>query len=276
MSIVDYDKLSDSINDYNKIFDYAKKIIKNRLSLIYNDEKGLSIINQKLEHIKIMVLTPEEFKKRNPSQFAGAFYDNGVIYLKYLELAPNVFHKLIHEMLHAISDNNKDRHGVMKYWKEENKNYYYGYGINEAVTEYLTALILEEKFYGYSNDFNLVLQSIMSIAKISNSELIEIYLGQKELLNDDLCQRYNRNDKGALKEITIEFDQRLPQTRKAPFKADNVMSNLIISIQSHIGKNEDINFEELKKLIIRLQDHYMEYYDFSDETTNKINNFLFK
>lgn len=176
MSIITNDALnkitsltSGTIND--QVIEFAKNILFARISTYTTDDKELDMIRDKISNMEIKLLSNEDFKdayyKCNGRGFLpGGFEYHGVIYFRNdLEFDTIEFHKLIHEMLHVISFNPESgKIGLFQTNKE--KNYYYGRGLNEAFTEYLTSILLEDSFSGYSKDFYYIIQLFMQLTNL--------------------------------------------------------------------------------------------------------------
>jgi phosphomevalonate kinase len=106
-------KLTNTTNgSINKqVVDFAKNILFSQLKSYISDEKQYKIINDKISNMKIELLSSPDFKDKyyesNGKGFLpAAFVYGGIIYFRNdINFDINDFHKLIHEMLHIISDN---------------------------------------------------------------------------------------------------------------------------------------------------------------------------
>ena len=184
MSLVNNEELKNLTNTTNgsinkQVVDFAKNILFSQLKSYISDEKQYKIINDKMSNMKIELLSSPDFKDKfyesNGKGFLpAAFVYGGIIYFRNdINFDINDFHNLIHEMLHIISDNG-EKEGLLQHNKE--KNYLYGRGLNEAFTEYLTSLILEDNFRGYSKDFEYIIQLLMILTNLDIKDLFKVYI----------------------------------------------------------------------------------------------------
>lgn len=66
----------------------------------------------------------------------------------------------------------------------------YGRGLNEAFTEYLTSLILDVNFQGYSKDFEYIIQLLMILTNLDIKDLLKLYISNEEWLTDKIISRF--------------------------------------------------------------------------------------
>lgn len=267
MSLIANDELtkitsttSGTIN--NQVIELAKKVLFTRISTYIIDDDELEIIRNKISNMKIELLSGDSFKeaysKCNGKGFLpGGFEYLGVVYFRNdLEFDKNEFHKLIHEMLHAISSHLENgKIGLFQINKE--KNYSYGRGINEAFTEYLTSLFLEDKFSGYSIDFYYIIQLFMTLTNLDIKDLFRLYISKDEWLTDEIISTFNSND-NELVGLVVEYDNRLNPNKYKTFNPNNVLQFLFNSIKIKINNNEKLDTEKLEEL---LKQYYSYYYD---------------
>lgn len=263
MSLVNNEELKNLTNTTNgsinkQVVDFAKNILFSQLKSYISDEKQYKIINDKISNMKIELLSSPNFKDKfyesNGKGFLpAAFVYGGIIYFRNdINFDINDFHNLIHEMLHIISENG-EKHGLLQLNKE--KNYMYGRGLNEAFTEYLTSILLEDCFSGYSKDFYYIIQLVMQLTNLDIKELFRLYISKKEWLTDELINTFNTNNDELIK-LIIEYDNRLNPSKS--FDPNNVFSYLFNSIKFKINNNEKLDTNKLQEL---LKEYYNYYYD---------------
>lgn len=265
MSLIANDELtkitsttSGTIN--NQVIELAKKVLFTRISTYITDDDELEIIKSKISNMKIELLSGDNFKetyyKCNGKGFLpAAFTYKGIIYFRNdIEFNSNDFHNLIHEMLHVISDNG-EKLGLFQHNKE--KNYMYGRDLNEAFTEYLTSLILEDSFKSYTQDFKYIIQLFMILTNLDVNDLFRLYISKDEWLTDEIISTFNSND-NELVGLVVEYDNRLNPNKNKTFNPNNVLQFLFNSIKIKINNSEKLDTEKLEEL---LKQYYNYYYD---------------
>ena len=249
-----------SIN--KQVVDFAKNILFSQLKSYISDEKQTKVVNEKIINMKIELLSSSDFKdkfyKSNGKGFLpAAFVYEDIIYFRNdINFDVNDFHNLIHEMLHIISYNG-EKMGLLQHNKQ--KNYMYGSGLNEAFTEYLTSLILEDSFKGYSKDFEYIIQLFIILTNLDIKDLFNLYVSKKEWLTDEIINAFNPND-NELVGLIIEYDNKLNPNKS--FNPNNVFRFLFNSIKSKINNNEKFDVNRLQEL---LKQYYNYYYDVDRE-----------
>lgn len=245
-----------SIN--KQVVDFAKNILFSQLKSYISDEKQTKVVNEKIINMKIELLSSSDFKdkfyKSNGKGFLpAAFVYEDIIYFRNdINFDVNDFHNLIHEMLHIISYNG-EKIGLLQHNKQ--KNYMYGRGLNEAFTEYLTSLILEDSFKGYSKDFEYIIQLFLILTNLDIKDLFNLYVSKKEWLTDEIINAFNPND-NELVGLIIEYDNKLNPNKS--FNPNNVFRFLFNSIKFKINNNEKFDVNRLQEL---LKQYYNYYYD---------------
>lgn len=263
MSLVNNEELKNLTNTTNgsinkQVVDFAENILFSQLKSYISDEKQYKIINDKISNMKIELLSSPNFKDKfyesNGKGFLpAAFVYGGIIYFRNdINFDINDFHNLIHEMLHIISENG-EKHGLLQLNKE--KNYMYGRGLNEAFTEYLTSLVLEDNFRGYSKDFEYIIQLFMILTNLDINDLFSLYISKEEWLTDEIIDTFNPND-NELVGLIVEYDNMLDPNEK--LNPNNVLQFLFNSIKIKINNNEKLDTEGLQEL---LREYYNYYYD---------------
>lgn len=265
MSFINNEELKKITNGSSinmQTIDFAKNVLILQLKPYIFDETQAKIINEKIENMKIEILSNDDFRdkfyKSNGKGFLpGAYvYQNTIYFRNDLNFDINELHNLIHEMLHIISDNG-EKMGLLQHNKE--KNYMYGRGLNEAFTEYLTSLILDVNFQGYSKDFEYIIQLFMILTNLDIKDLFKLYISNEEWLTDEIISKFNPND-NELVGLVVEYDNRLNPNKT--FNPNNVFHYLFNSIKCKINNNEKFDANKLQEL---LKQYYNYYYDVDRE-----------
>lgn len=261
MSFINNEELKKITNGSSinmQTIDFAKNVLILQLKPYIFDEIQAKTIKEKIVNMKIEILSNDDFKdkfyKSNGKGFLpGAYvYQNTIYFRNDLNFDINELHNLIHEMLHIISDNG-EKMGLLQHNKE--KNYMYGRGLNEAFTEYLTSLILNVNFQGYSKDFEYIIQLLMILTNLDIKDLFKLYISNEEWLTDEIISRFNPND-NELVGLVVEYDNRLNPNKT--FNPNNVFHYLFNSIKCKINNNEKFDVNKLQEL---LKQYYNYYYD---------------
>lgn len=208
--------------------------------------------------MEVKLLTDNEFKRTYNKYSRGvipyAFTIDSTIYLKISSKLKNYdFHNLIHEMLHVMSANNRK----MGLYQRLENHQFYGYGFNEAFTEYMTSLLLNEKFINYSSDLNYMIQLFMELSNTNIKEMFRLYTSSEEWISSDLVKRFNSSN-DSLIDLIIEYDNRLVATRVRSFNPNNTLKIFLDSVQDKI--DNDIYFDRSKVSSLLKQ-----YYTFFEE-----------
>lgn len=245
-----------------QVVDLAKNVLYLQLGNYITDEQEHEMIKEKIQNLKVELLSLEDFKethyKCGGSGFLpGGFEYKGDVYFRNdVEFTSREFHNLIHEMLHGISDNG-DKVGLHQVNLE--KNYMYGLGFNEAFTEYLASTVLEDKFGGYGQDFNYMIQMFMILTNLDIKELFNLYISKEEWLSGEIIDTFNPND-NELVGLIVEYDNKLLKNRT--FNPNNVLQFLFNSIKIKIDNNENFDSEKLQEL---LKQYFNYFYDIDYE-----------
>ena len=261
MSFINNEELKKITNGSSinmQIIDFAKNVLILQLKPYIFDETQAKIIKEKIENMKIEMLSSDDFEDKfykinGKGVLPGAYvYQNTIYFRNDLNFDINALHNLIHEMLHIISDNG-EKSGLLQCNKE--KNYMYGRGLNEAFTEYLTSLILDVNFQGYSKDFEYIIQLLMILTNLDIKDLFKLYISNEEWLTDEIISRFNPND-NELVGLVVEYDNRLNPNKT--FNPNNVFHYLFNSIKCKTNNNEKFDVNKLQEL---LKQYYNYYYD---------------
>ena len=261
MSFINNEELKKITNGSSinmQIIDFAKNVLILQLKPYIFDETQAKIIKEKIENMKIEMLSSDDFEDKfykinGKGVLPGAYvYQNTIYFRNDLNFDINALHNLIPEMLHIISDNG-EKSGLLQCNKE--KNYMYGRGLNEAFTEYLTSLILDVNFQGYSKDFEYIIQLLMILTNLDIKDLFKLYISNEEWLTDEIISRFNPND-NELVGLVVEYDNRLNPNKT--FNPNNVFHYLFNSIKCKTNNNEKFDVNKLQEL---LKQYYNYYYD---------------
>ena len=265
MSFINNEELKKITNGSSinmQTIDFAKNVLILRLKPYISDETQAKIIKEKIENMKIEILLSHDFENKyyksgGKGFLPGAYvYQNTIYFRNDLIFDINELHNLIHEMLHIISDNG-EKMGLLQHNKE--KNYMYGRGLNEAFTEYLTSLILDVNFQGYSKDFEYIIHLLMILTNLDIKDLFKLYISNEEWLTDEIISKFNPND-NELVGLVVEYDNRLNPNKT--FNPNNVFHYLFNSIKCKINNNEKFDVNKLQEL---LKQYYNYYYDVDRE-----------
>ena len=252
----------------NNIIQNSKQELINGLSKIITDEDIIKTLVNKINNLDVIILESDEFIETWHSLggkgiFApGGFTHNNTVYLKNDNL--NI-HTIIHEMLHGITEfkhENGYKSGLLVGNKQE--NYTYGRGFNESFTEYLTSLLLEDSFSEYSKDFYYIIQIFMQLTNLDITEMIKLYIGREELLNDKIIKSFN-SDNNDLVGLVIEYDNKLDPSKS--LNPNNVFQILFNSIKFKINNNEKLDVNKISDL---LKNYYNYYYEVDLDLDNVI------
>ena len=278
MSVVNYSlikKLTNGKSINHKVVDYAKELLFSLIRDYITEEEQLEQIKEKLSRMEVRLLTDNEFKRTYDKYTRGpiprAFVVDNTVYLKIFSKLKNYdFHNLVHEMLHIMSFNDKK---VGLYQKLDNHQFY-GYGFNEAFTEYMTSLILNEKFNNYSNDLNYMIQLFMELSNTNTKELFYLYTSCEEWLTGDLIKRFNSSNDSLL-DLVIEYDNRLAATRVRSFNPNRVLEIFLDSIQDKIDNDIYFNKGKVSDLLRQYYKYFEEWeldFQIRDRVINVIDN----
>lgn len=281
MSVVNYEeieKLTSKTKGYinEDVVTYAKNFLTTKLKMYLNSENFTSI-ERKIQELDIRLLNDEDLKETYKESKGKGFNRQGFYYNRTIYFSSDTlfqgysFHKLIHEMLHATSDNLYDKIGL--YVINYKDKYHYGYGFNEACTEFLTSIICDEPFYGYATDLKLMWELFMNIASLSMEEVITMYLDKNNWLTSNLALRFSHNENN-LAMLVSEYDERIFQVAERDFDADKVLKIMIAVLKEKINLNEELNYAKLITLIKEYYDYLNDTWSINEETTNSFTELL--
>lgn len=200
----------------------------------------------------ISFLSNEEFSKLGGSNIKGGGYSRNyktIYFSKKETYNDHDLHNLIHEMLHAYSDN------YFYYGKaglectgfdELNHKISAGGAINEAATEYLTAIISGDGFIGYPDDMKYIFELFLDILDIKTG-FISTYFQEEQWITDEMNFRFSSSIQNQLDEFILEFDNRLPQFRKKTYDFNRVMNLLLNSLIEKLQNNVNIDYSDIYK-----------------------------
>lgn len=254
------------------LIDIVDKMKKEIVNYTGNDTLSEKIISD----INIEFLAPDEFLKLSgASSFSdgpGAFHkrDNNTVYmLRKANYNNRDIHNVIHELLHAYSNNyaNSGKEGLIVYGYDENDRLISAGGtLNEAATEYLTSIINNDGFVGYPNDMKYIFELFIDILNV-RVDFVNIYFSSEFWITDEMNIRFNSSKINQLDEFVLEFDNRLPMYRKHPFDFNKTISILLDAINDKITNFIDINYESILKNLFLITKCG---FDLSQDNFNKI------
>ena len=286
-SIEDYRAIQENMEDKNKfdenkslseLIEIAKNIIRKRLTELNSNPEIKQLITSKLDDIPVKVLKHDIFVEMSgvdPKKdiIPGAFYFNGNVYLCERDsFNYKDFHKLVHEMLHFLSDNSKTvgKTGLTQYYYNNNKLDAIGHVINEGATEYLTSLLLGDFFYGYSNDLNHIMQMILTLMNKSTDDFITMYFQKDFWLNEENNRLFSSENAGLLTKIVAEYDNRLPKYAKKEYDFDYIFSGILDTVNSKLKLNENFDLTKTYDLLRNIRNNH-DWIEIKDETIQKYN-----
>lgn len=251
--------------------------IVNKIKLeIVNYTGDVSLSEIITNNINVVFLDIDEFLKfsgaKSLSEGPGAFYkrDNNSVYMLKKETYNSYdIHNVIHELLHAYSNNyaSNGKTGLMVYGYDENNCLISAGGtIDEAATEYLTSIISKDGFVGYPDDMKYIFELFIDILDM-RFEFINIYFQKENWITDEMNKRFNSSKTNELDEFILEFDNRLPMYRKKSFDFNKTISILLDAINDKLINNINVNYESIVKnlfLITRCD------FDLNQDNYNKI------
>ncbi len=251
-------KLTNGKSINHKVVSYAQELLFSLILDYATNQEQLEQIKEKLSSMEVKLLTDNTFKRTYNKYSRGvipyAFAIDSTIYLKISSKLKNYdFHNLIHEMLHVMSANNKK----MGLYQRLENHQFYGYGFNEAFTEYMTSLLLDEKFINYPSDLNYMIQLFMELSNTNTKEMFKLYTSGEEWISSDIVKRFNASN-DSLIDLIIEYDNRLATTRVRSFNPDKVLRIILDSVQDKI--DNDIYFDKSNVSSLLRQ-----YYNFFEE-----------
>lgn len=234
-------------------------LIKNEISKYIESE---SIQFEFADCANIQLLELDEFLSLSGSQSLGegpgAFYNskNNTIYmLKKENYSSNDMHKMIHEILHSLSNHytNNGKEGYMVFgYDENNKLISAGGTLNEAATEYITSIINHDEFIGYPDDMKYVFELFIDILNI-RKDFISLYFQRDNWLNDEMNNKFNSKLPNQLDEFVLEFDNRLPMYRKNKYDFNKVVEIVINAIIAKITNHENINYKGIYHNLLHIK-----------------------
>ena len=237
--------------------------IVNKIKQEINNYSGnLELFEIITTNINIVFLEEDEFLKlsgaKSLSEGPGAFYrrDTNAVYMLKKDIYSNSdIHKIIHELLHAYSNNyiNSGKEGLTVYgYDESNCLVSVGGSLNEAATEYLTSIINKDGFVGYPDDMKYIFELFIDILNI-RFDFVTMYFQKDNWITEELNKKFNFSKENQLDEFVLEFDNRLPMYRKNPFDFNKIISILSDAINDKITNNIDINYESIAKNLFMIK-----------------------
>ena len=250
------------------IVEIIEKIRQKIVEYTGNEELASKITN----NINVEFVDYDEFKRLTSSAptEAGGFYNPAnktICLLKKEAYSKRDIHKLIHEMLHAYSDESVWKQGLEVRGYNENDNFITAGGtINEAATEYLASIINEDGFIGYPEDMKYIFELFIDVLNI-RTEFVNIYFQPDFWITDEMNKRFNSLKEDQLDDFVLEFDNRLPLFRKKDFDFNKTISILLDAVYDKTINNTNVDYQSIAKdlFYIRRCD-----FDMNQENQNKI------
>lgn len=249
----------------------AKKYLSETLFPMLKDEISIATFLENIEMISVNYLSRDDFLQEincaeDSKGIPRAFCLNKKIYFqqdvevngkRFPVLKHEEFHVLIHEMLHALSDNFKytGKTGLQQYYIDDNGDLYSDYKIiNEAATEYLASNLLGEPFIGSNIDLKYVLQMVMELTGMDDEELLNLYFQDKNWVNEDLSMRFNSSDPTLLHKMLTLYDGWFPSSKKHDILYDfsNVSEILLNTVNYKIDNHELLDYKKIYHLLNKL------------------------
>lgn len=206
---------------------------------IGEESKTYKIISERMQKLQIEVLDNENFvayyKERmgKRGRAPAGFYDplNKKVVLKNANLELfQTLETVIHETVHALSDNGIDKVGLTQY------NEGLGRGFNEMATCYITSKILGEGYGGgYSQDHREIFKMFLRTTKIKDNELFDIFFQSENWLTQDIKDRFNRHDSESLSKLIRFYDVRSTEEFEKSEVRDIINQSAMIN---HIQEDE--------------------------------------
>ncbi len=189
----------DSVNEQiNRIDSYLKKEL--------GDSKLYELIRARIESLNIKVLDGASFAKlykdlTQSNDFPSGFYRRSDETVYIYRLKDNT--TIIHEIIHALSDNKEDKLGLNQYSNGIGRMF------NEMATCYITSKIIGSGNGGfYSKDYHSAFKMFLSTMKMEDNELLQLFFQSENWITDELKTRFNKNNPEALEELITMYDKR--------------------------------------------------------------------
>lgn len=245
-----------SEKDKQEIIQRSKLLLINWLNNYINDSELLETITNRLNRLKVSIYNNEDFeteyRKLQGKGFApGAFKYQDCLYFRETVST----HQIIHEMLHGISSytyENGFKSGLFVGNKKE--DYIYGRGFNEAFTEYLTSIITNEQFSGYSKDLKVIIELFMNLTNYKVEDVLNLYFQKEEWLSDDAMKLF-ASDNESLPNLVTEYDNKLSNSSRK-INNNNVVKILLTAIDNKISDGTLVNSLEIIDKLKELNQYY--------------------
>lgn len=230
---------------HNKVVDVIHERIKDLNFNIENDEKYKQRYNEgKPDYMRNNIFIPAGYysiKENTVHMRVEPYLREG---FGKGELPKIALSTLIHETVHGVSTNQKDKVGLMTVEKNsKGDEKIIGRGLNEAATVDITEKIIgKTRVNGYSEDYKEVLNTVRTIADIKDKEYLTDYFINNKWYTRELEERFNPspNNKGDLKKIIVSYDNRNV--------AEKFNKNTVVkSLYEGFSNNYILKKEELKE-----------------------------
>lgn len=235
----------------------------------YVSPATLSYIKKRINSIKFCVVDEQEFSNLfykynfNYSFISASFEYNGTIYLNINYLSK---HLVYHELLHALSESRSKYYIKSGFFMYSIKHKaYYGKGINEAFTEYITTMLLKDSYSGYPLDFYYMILLFIKISGIKIIDLLDVYFTKEDWLSETIVDNFSNNN--SLIYLIVQYDNSL-LCDKSRFNKHEVLKMFKEAI---IEKRDKISDNEYKELVM-LYNNLYNYYNINNKVRSLVNN----
>lgn len=220
------------------------KEIKGRILNYFSQEIGeesktYKVISERMQKLQIEVLENKDFVEYYKERMGkggrppAGFYDpiNKKVVLKNANLELfQTLETVIHETVHALSDNGVDKIGLAQYDKG------LGRGFNEMATCYITSKILGQgRGGGYSQDHREVFKMFLRTTKIEDNELFDMFFKSENWITQDITDRFNKYDTKSLSKLIRFYDVRRTEKFDKNEVRDIISQSAIVN---HIQNDE--------------------------------------
>ena len=252
-----------------------------------NHNKVVDVINERIKDLTFNISNEEDYKKgyyegkpdymKNNLFIPAGYYSikENTVYMRvepYLregfskgELPKIALSTLVHETIHGVSTNQKDKVGLMTvYESSRGKEKIIGRGLNEAATIDITEKIIgKSRVNGYSEDYKEVLNTIRSIAEINEKEYLNTYFIKNKWYTKELEKRFNpaENNRGDLKKIITNYDNRNISSK---FDKNTVVKGLYEGFSNNYIIKSDVKKEKYKEHFLKNMTNIVDYFETED------------
>lgn len=206
--------ISPQISNSEELKDIFQKLI-NKFSDRFNErfedrDDILNVTNDRLKNVSFKILDAESYKERyertkgKGAAIPSGYYSPGeqCIYLSAgqfinaLDDRNRYQYTFYHELLHALSDNGRNKLGLKMYQETADEKGddmpFIGQGMNEAKTSDLVDEIMGTKGRGgsYSKDYSHALKLLEIAGNISSREMTDIFFLNEEFYDKEIEEKF--------------------------------------------------------------------------------------